>query len=114
MMGIIIGTTALVVLVGVISLGLAAGKEMPEPDITEVRDGDKVVVDAEHDGFVHECCQCGLRHLVRVEVVLPAGYQDPDDYRTEIAFVRLPDGNLRGFDFSKGQCVRLDEVARDD
>lgn len=67
-------------------------------ETSQMYDGDAVALDKNHDGFVHECCECGLRHVV---------YIKNEEDGTRIRFVRLPEGELKGFKFEGGQVERM-------
>lgn len=88
-----------------------------QEEVTTLRDGDTIELTEDQDGFVHECCDCGLRHIVYVKVIFTPRpqailrYGEPlrqKDHKVQLRWVKL-EGNLKGFDFSQGQCVRLDE-----
>tara|TARA_B000000441_G_scaffold30206_1_gene19207 strand:- start:1099 stop:1404 length:306 start_codon:yes stop_codon:yes gene_type:complete len=90
-----------------ISLGLLAtililaALQDEEPEETQMFDGDSIILDEKHDGFVHQCCSCGLRHVVYVRRTDAGG--------TRVTFVRLPEGELKGFKFEGGQVERLNQ-----
>ena len=85
----------LVVLVSAVVLACVAAHQ--EVVVTTLNSGDSIVLTEDQDGFIHECCECGLRHIVYVKV----------NDGVELQWVVL-EGGLQGFDFSQGQCVRLD------
>lgn len=91
----------LVVALGLVAATLLAAsieREEMEIEETQMYDGDAVALDNDHDGFVHECCECGLRHVVYVKT---------EEDGTRIRFVRLPEGELKGFKFEGGQVERM-------